>query len=141
MADADMPAVSVFYGVRVDNSFDLGSFTQVDGLSFEVVVEQREEGGQNRFVHQLPGRFKYPNLKLVRPLDAQSQQTKQWFATMHGGFTRCTIAISAMRPDQSVVTSWTVQGAIPVKWSCASMSVDSPKMVVETIELAHQGFA
>ncbi|HKE97450.1 MAG TPA: phage tail protein, partial [Actinomycetes bacterium] len=59
MADlTNDPAVTVCFTVEIDGK-DLGAFTGCEGLGMEVVVEQREEGGNNGFVHQLPGRMKY----------------------------------------------------------------------------------
>ena len=63
---------------------DLGSFTACEGLGVEVVLEQREEGGNNEFVHQLPVRMKYPNVKLTRALNGESALVAQWFASMAG---------------------------------------------------------
>ena len=42
------------------------------------------EGGNNDFVHQLPVRFKYTNIKLTRPLDKNTENVAQWFASMSG---------------------------------------------------------
>ena len=70
-ADPARTAVSVYFDDRVD-SRDLGAFTACDGLGVEVVVEQREEGGMNSYVHQLPGRLKYTNVKLTRPVNADT---------------------------------------------------------------------
>ena len=36
--------------------------------------------------------------------------------------------------------TWTLTGVIPVRWTGPSLSVDSPKVATETLELAHHGF-
>ena len=46
MADDVDPAVSVCFAVKIDNN-DLGTFISCEGLGVEVVLEQREEGGNN----------------------------------------------------------------------------------------------
>ena len=66
------PAVTVCFSVQVDRH-DLGAFTGCDGLGCEVTVEQREEGGNNGFVHQLPGRIRYSNVKLSRFVNADTK--------------------------------------------------------------------
>jgi phage tail-like protein len=134
------PAVTVCFSVRIDGQ-DLGLFTQCDGLSCEVTVETREEGGNNLFIHQLPGRMKYTNIKLTRPINRDTQKVAQWLAGMANGVTRTNAQIAAMTSDgQTVVASWSFMGVIPVKWTGPQLSVDSPKVATESLELAHHGF-
>lgn len=133
------PATTVCFSVTVDKT-DLGSFNSCDGLGVEVVMEQREEGGQNGFVHQLPTRLKYPNIKLSRPLTAETLKVANWFMGMTSGVERKTAQIVAMRSDGSVVARWGLEGVVPVRWTGPSLNPDSPKVATETIEIAHHGF-
>jgi phage tail-like protein len=140
LADPAITAVSVYFDVQVDG-LDLGAFTGCDGLNVEVVIEQREEGGVNSFVHQLPGRIKYTNVKLTRPVNADTAKIVAWLATMNRGIIRRTQAqIIAKNHDAVPVHRWTLTGVIPVRWQGPSLSVDSPKVATETLELAHHGF-
>ena len=45
---------------------EAGRFHEVSGLSVEVEVIEFSEGGNNNFIHKLPGRVKYPNIVLKR---------------------------------------------------------------------------
>ena len=56
---------------------DLGTFNSCEGLGVEVVLEQREEGGNNGFVWQLPTRLKYTNVKLSRPLGPDTDEDRR----------------------------------------------------------------
>ena len=93
MSIVDDPGVSVCFAVTIDNSsYDLGLFTTCDGLGCEVTVESRQEGGNNGFVHQLPGPMKYTNVKFTRPLNADSAKVasldieeRPGHATLYGG--------------------------------------------------------
>ena len=48
-------------------------FTEVSGLSVEMVTEEIPEGGENRFVQKYPVRAKYPELVLKRGLLLNSE--------------------------------------------------------------------
>ncbi|MDQ1493177.1 MAG: hypothetical protein QOJ23_5691 [Actinomycetota bacterium] len=133
------PAVTVCFTVKIDGQ-DLGAFTQCDGLGCEVAVEQREEGGNNLFVHQLPGRMKYTNIKLTRPVNGDTEKVAQWLAGMVNEVKRTNAEIAAMSADGTTVAAWSFMGVIPIKWTGPQLSVDSPKVATESLELAHHGF-
>jgi phage tail-like protein len=133
------PAVSVCFSVNVGGN-ELGAFNTCDGLGCEVVMEQREEGGNNGFVWQLPTRVKYTNVKLTRPVGPDSAKLTKWIASFASGVERKTATISARTADLEVVATWNLDGVIPVRWSGPSLNPDSPKVAMETIELAHHGF-
>jgi phage tail-like protein len=133
------PAVTVCFAVSIDDD-SLGTFNSCEGLGIEVVLESREEGGNNAMVWQLPSRLKYPNVKLSRPLGKQTVKIAQWFASMINGVEPRTATISAMTLDGTVIARWGLLGVVPVKWTGPSLNLDSPKVATETIEIAHHGF-
>jgi phage tail-like protein len=136
--DLPDPAVSVCFGVSIDDD-DLGVFNSCEGLGIEVVMETREEGGNNGMVWQLPTRLKYSNVKLTRPLGPQTAKISQWFAGMVNGVEPKTATISAMTADGTVVAQWGLLGVVPVRWTGPSLNLDSPKVATETVEIAHHG--
>jgi phage tail-like protein len=133
------PAVGVCFGLTIDQH-DLGAFMTCDGLSLEVDIETREEGGNNLFVHQLPGRIKYQNIKLTRPVNADSAKVRTWLASMNGQIRRTTAEITAMTADGKHVASWGLIDVIPVRWQGPSFSAESQSVATETLEFAHHGF-
>jgi phage tail-like protein len=140
-SDANLTAVSVCFKVVMDdNRWPLGAFTTCDGLGLEVVVEQREEGGNNGFVHMLPGRIKYTNIKLSRPVNGETKNVANWLRSMNGRVTRSTGEITVRSTDGHDVFTWELSGVIPVRWTGPSLSAESPKVAMETLELAHHGF-
>jgi len=136
--DEKDPAVSVCFKVKIDE-FPLGLFNSCEGLGCEIVIEQREEGGNNAMVWQLPTRMKFSNVKLSRPIGADSVQLTKWFAGMMNGVTPTTMVISAMTLDKTVVAEWSFHGVIPVRWTGPSLNLDTPKVATETLEVAHHG--
>jgi len=67
-------AQSVRFRVKIDGGNDLGDWSKCDGLSVEYDVFEYKEGGQNSFTHRIPGRVKYQNIKLTRPINKDSKQ-------------------------------------------------------------------
>ena len=133
------PAVTVCFAVSIDGD-DLGVFNSCEGLGVEVVMEQREEGGNNGYVWQLPTRIKYSNIKFTRPLGKDTTKITDWFASMIGGFTRSEAVITARNARDQIVASWELAEVIPVRWTGPSLNPDSPKVATETVEIAHHGF-
>jgi phage tail-like protein len=138
MADTE-EAVAVCYVVKIDDE-NLGAFSSCDGLGCEFVMEQREEGGNNGFVWQLPSRIKYSNVKLSRPVTKDSSRITTWIAGMAGGIQRKTATIEARTLEGKVIARWSLLDVVPVRWTGPQLSADSPKVATESLELAHHGF-
>lgn len=140
MIDDLKTAVSVRYVVLLDQD-NLGEFTGCEGLGVEVVIEQREEGGNNSFVWQFPTRLKYPNIKLSRPVyEGSSDMVLNWILATTGGMKRSTGTIIAKTAHDETVASWSINDVIPVRWTGPGFSPDQPKVLTETLEIAHHGF-
>ncbi len=138
MANED-PAVSVCFLVSIDDQ-SLGTFNGCEGLGCEVVMEQREEGGNNGAVWQLPTRLKYPNIKLSRPVTKDTEKVTKWFNSVATGVGYKTASITALTLDGTVVARWGLVDVVPVRWSGPSLNPDAPKVATETVEIAHHGF-
>jgi phage tail-like protein len=140
LADIDSdPAVAVSFSVIVDGQ-DLGAFTECNGLGFEVEIEPIKEGGNQMFVHKLPGRLQYTNITLTRAVNADSAKVAKWVASMANQPKRTGASITAMTHEMKEVVKWGLTDVIPVKWTGPQFSVDGPKVATETLELAHHGF-
>jgi phage tail-like protein len=132
-------AVGVHFLVSIDDT-SLGAFSSCDGMTCEVVMETREEGGNNNYVWQLPTRLKYGNIKLSRPLGANTSKVAAWVSSMAAGYERKTGVIEAKRADGTTVAKWEIIDMVPVRWTGPSFNTDSPKVLTETLEIAHHGF-
>jgi phage tail-like protein len=142
MAD---PAIGYRFLVTIDDR-PLGVFTKVEGLGAKYEVLAIKEGGENSFVHALPGRLSFDNLKLTRPVDASSGKIAAWFsefkpAMQTGGRLRhATASVAAYGTDDQVVAKWEFEGVHPVSYSGPSFQAGSASILTETLELAHHGF-
>jgi phage tail-like protein len=133
------PAVAYMFKVEIDGK-QLGLWNSFEGLGMETTIETREEGGNNAFVHQLPGRLKFTNVKFSRPVSRDSQLVAQWLSGMADVVKRTTAVITALGPDNKEMVSWSLDGVVPVKWSGPGFNVEQPKVATETLELAYHGF-
>lgn len=137
--EATETAVGIQYHVTVDGT-DLGMFATCEGLGVEVVMETREEGGNNDFVHQLPTRLRYPNIRLSRPLGRDTTKVVAWISSMATGYERRTCQIKVLTVDGREVASWSLQGVVPVRWTGPQLQSDGAKVLTEQLEIAHHGF-
>lgn len=133
------PAVALYFHVRIDD-VDLGQFTTCDGLSMDVVTEERIEGGNNGYVWKLPVRITFSNVRFTRPISAESIKVAKWLAGLAKGVKRTSAEIVALTPQGARLVTWHLSGVIPVKWTGPSFSAESPKVAEETLEIAHNGF-
>lgn len=141
----EIPSTSSFI-FEVDG-VQIGVFTEVSGLEVHVEVATYEEGGENGYVHQLPGRMSWPNIVLRRGV-TESDAFFAWVNKTSGpGFsangnklTRSTGAITAIGSDGLRLRSWELQQVFAVRWSGPRFAVATADQLDEELELAHHGF-
>ena len=120
---------------------DIGfQFTEVSGLSAELAVEELMEGGENRFVHKLPSRTKFPNLVLKRGLFPVPSPLINWAqsAIYDLDIQPCSLMISLLNSDHMPVKNWSFSGVYPVKLQVSDFKSTDNSVVVETLELAYE---
>jgi phage tail-like protein len=126
---------------------EIGVFSEVSGLEVSVDVVTYEEGGENGYVHKLPGRMKWPNIVLRRGI-TDSDALFQWvrkssgddFAANGNKLTRCTGAITVMGTGDDRLRAWELADAFAVRWSGPHFDVGGGDHLKEELEIAHQGF-
>jgi phage tail-like protein len=126
---------------------EIGTFRELTGLEVAVGVDEIREGGQNGFVHKLPGRMTWPNLVFRRGLtnsDAlfewMSKSSGEGFAGNNNTLTRSTGAVTAIDSLGNRLRSWEVRGAFPVRWKGPDFSSGQDSPLEEELEITHQGF-
>ena len=65
VSDRTDPLMAFRFIARIDGDAQ-GGFSEVSGLQVELDVLELQEGGENAFVHKLPGRAKHGYLTLRR---------------------------------------------------------------------------
>src|SRR3954454_6975950 len=109
-------ALTVSYEVKLDEEA-LGAFATCEGLGIEVVLETREEGGNNAYPWQFATRLKYPNVKLSRPLSADAEKTVHWITGFIDSAKRINGVITAMNSAGTAVLHWELTDVVPVRWT------------------------
>src|SRR5699024_1799824 len=92
-------------------------FQEVSGLSVEVETESIKEGGNNRFVHEVPIRSKYENLTLKRGMFIGSGIIN-WCKNgiENFDFKPVNVMISLLNENHMPLYNWHVINAIPKRW-------------------------
>jgi phage tail-like protein len=143
-----MPPKFVHYVVLevpniTQNTYFLGIFKGMEGLELWFDVLEYAEGGNNDFVHRLPGRMRYPTLKLSWGLVSDDALLKWCLATQQKPQTQeITLTLTAAKGDLTRdLRKFTFTEAFPVHWSGPHLHADAadPETWGETLEIAHSG--
>lgn len=148
MADAEptRPPFTGHFSFSV-GGIEIGTFTEVSGLSVQVEVEEVAEGGQNQFVHKLPGRVSWPPIVLKRGV-ADPDSLFAWlaetswenFAGEGDRLVRQEGEVALLDASGEVVRRWEFEAAFPVKWNGPTLAASSGDVAVEELEIVHHGF-
>lgn len=143
MEEEEENALGAFFKVKIDG-IDEVAFREVSGLTMTLETQPVKEGGQNRFVHQLPLRTSSEKLVLKRALMPSSAITA-WCkkALEEFSFEPRDIEVSLMNPSARTepLVTWQLIHAYPVKWSAASFDASKDnELVIESVELQYRSF-
>ena len=137
---ADDPAISVFFTVEVDGAFPLGAWMTCSGLGISIETMGRGDSSMSFLMHHLSGHVTYNNVTLTRPVSPDTEKVIDWM----NAFTMLPISLSAeikaLDSSGKPIMTWQLWGVSPVKWTGPSFDISSPKVAMETLELAYQGF-
>ena len=121
------------------------SFQEVSGIQAERNVEEVAEGGENRFVHRLPGVTKYPNLVLKRGIVSEISFLAEWAGqTIGSGLSLPVIpqnlVVALLNEAGLPVVTWGFVNAYPVRWEISSMDSMQNQILTETLEFSYNYF-
>jgi phage tail-like protein len=138
------PPPAFAFGVNLRNGPDAeaAGFSEVSGLTPARDAAAVVEGGENRFVHRLPGRIGHANLVLKRgmlpagaPLFGWCRDTLQ--GDLSGTVAPRDLAVTLFDGTGAPLIVWNVVAAWPVRWSIAGRGATGNDIAVETLEFAY----
>lgn len=118
------------------------AFQEAGGIGAEMSLETFREGGENRFVHQLPGTLKQPRLTLKRGVAPIDSGLVKWCKdVLEGGLGMRIkpqqVELRLLDREAGVLCSWSFANAYPVKWAVAEFRSNKNEVALETVELAY----
>ena len=119
---------------------DLGDWTKCEGLTVEYDVYEYKEGGVNSHIHRLPGRAKYQNLKLTRPITKATKDVADWLAQVKPGVKLTTARVAVLDEAGTEIAAWSFRSVYPLRWTGPSLDVSQNQVATEVLELCHAGF-
>jgi phage tail-like protein len=151
------PAIGIHFLVRfegIGDSQNIGPvtvstadidtrWTEVSGLNMELTTEELIEGGENRFVHKLPQRAKYPNLVLKRGYFSMlPSPLMKWAddAINNLDIKPCQVQVILLDDMHLPTKFWSFTNAYPVKISMGDLKATDNSVLIESIELTYQYF-
>ena len=137
------PFLLAKFWVEIDGVVN-GFFTGCSGLTVETETFEYAEGGMNEFVHKLPVRTRFSNVVLKRGW-VETDELWNWYARcISGQFETKSVGIilyeNKGQSQAAPKARWDLIQAYPVRWQGPDFQSDSAAVVVETFELAHQGW-
>jgi phage tail-like protein len=142
MEETNYPLPSFHFEVRWSNEDkDAVPFSEVSGLSVETqVIEYREGNSKVYSTIKMPGLKKYGNVTLKRGAMAKDNSLFDWWNKAQlNKIERKNVVINLLDELHEPVITWTLQNAFPVKVDNANYNSTSNEVLIETIELAHEG--
>ena len=136
------PGLGIRFVAEVDlaDGTKLGAWQKVEGLQVEWEIHEYKEGGVNDYVHRLPIRAKYQNVKLTRPLTAETSKVAEWISKVSTTGQRTQARISVKDAAGTEIAAWTLDEVFPAKWTGPTLDVGQNQVAVEILEIAHHGF-
>ncbi len=126
-------------------SIQVAGFAECTGLSMETKVFELKEGGNNHTTLKFPEHTTYGNVTLKRGATA-SNDLLDWQLDVANG----TVAKNAREGDPNIsivlfnekgteVKRWRLIRALPVKWVGGDLKASANEVMIETLELSHEG--
>ena len=115
----------------------MAAFTECTLPTLEIETEEIKEGGQNNYVHLLPGPRKSARITLKRGFTTEKELMKWYQDILQGKITSSTKNVSIILFDSkgNQLGRWDFTKAYPVKWTGPTLQADKGAIAIEQLEL------
>ena len=110
------------------------AFTECTLPVIDWEIEEVKEGGLNTFIHQLPGRRKANKVTLKNGV-GKSDFVDWFLLTMSEKYVRKPVTITLMDVSHQPIMTWSLEGALPIKWTGPQLKSDSNAVAIQTLDL------
>lgn len=117
-------------------------FQEVSGIEAKIEIEEVAEGGENRFVHQLPRVTKSPNLVLKRGYVTAPSFLSEWAAqtvgsTLNRPILTQSIVVMLLGSSRLPLVAWNFDRAWPVRWVTGPFDSLKSQYLTEMLEFSY----
>lgn len=118
------------------------SFQEVSGIGAEMETEPVVEGGENRYVHQLPTKVTHPKLTLKRGIAKMTSPLVIWCrSVLEADFVKpivpMPISVFLLNEHKMPIRVWSFANAYPVSWDIEGLHSTKNEVAIEKIELRY----
>lgn len=127
--------------LQMSSMADTG-FQEASGLEARIETEAVREGGENRYVHQLPGPSRSPNLVLRRGYVTRASFLSEWAAQTVGAtlaqrIMPQTLVVMLLGSDRLPLVAWRLERAYPVRWVTGAFDANQNAVLTEVLEFCY----
>jgi phage tail-like protein len=118
------------------------AFQDVSGIGAQMETETYTEGGENRFVYQLPKAVTHAKLVLKRGVAPYHSKLVQWCkSVLENGLnepvTTKLVHVTLLNREALPARKWSFADAYPVNWEMEEFNSTKNSVAIEKIELAY----
>jgi len=135
------PIAKFYFQVQWDSQ--VMSFQEVSGLDVETqAIEYRAGNSPDFSVTQMPGLRKYSNVIMKKGIFKSDNKFWEWFSQIKmNTVKRLPVTISLLDETGAITMVWTLTHAWPTKITATNLDSDGNEVVIESIEIAHEGIS
>lgn len=120
--------------------WDLGSWSQVDGLEVKWDLAEYRAGDNGNDRWYFPGNTHYPVVRLTRAASPESTRVREWLSSTSFKWEPQVADVNLHDAGGAPVVSWHLRHVMPLRWSITGFEAGASRVATETLELAHRGF-
>ena len=125
---------------QVDLGDSIAGFSEVSGLRAEhEILEYRSGSDKEYSTHKIPGLKKFSNLVLKRGVLKGDIDIFSWFNNVGLAVERRQVTITLLDHNHEPTMIWIVKNAWPVRFTFSELNALRSEILIESLELAHEG--